>query len=522
MGFFSKIKNAIMASTATKAAAAVVMVAVLGGTVAGLVYGGVFTGAEAAVITAAMNTFNGQTETGEEIFGLRELSAALQEQGAELGVEVTLPELPMEELGLSGMTLPNAGFQLTARVTPQDTVSTTLDIKVANTTLLTGNAYLDRNQLQVSVPKLSGSVLALNYSDAAIEEQINASYAAKYLGLTKEQTEQIVDHLPKQTEPVSTEEIQQKLMEIVVEAYRDNLADKGITKFEKAGKEELHDNNLVQKCKVYTATMDARYFMEFIYEVTLRTKVYCKELCAAQGIEESMAEEWFHPVDTAVHQLKLGMQDTITWTFYACEDRLVRICGNWTIDWVDEVGSCTRPGALELVLAPEGNPLENMRFYLDTPVHYDDSITSVPQSIELKYQVVTENTEDSYCVKYNAEYNEEPLDFEFDYEKLAGDFVLKVADHARSLTLTGAIGELEKGRKIGLELDAYKYIEGDYTEEQELAVSLSVKTLDKEVTPLTGTQQDVLQMTEADFAALEKEISTNITWMLFGMMGLFQ
>lgn len=519
MGLFAKIKNGIMSSAASKIATVAAAVVLVGGGVAGLAFAGVLTGAEAKVGVAAVNTFCGQSSSRNEIFGLEELVLALQEQEAEISAEVSLDAISLDELGLSGITLPNAGAHIVARTNTEDEWNAVLDIKVANTTLLTGNAYLNKEQLQVSVPKLSASVLALNYSGAEIESQMKSSYAATYLGLTEKQIETIVDYLPRQTTKVTKEEIQKKLMEILTTAYEDNLAD---TEFKKAGKEEIQDNNLVQKCKVYTAEMDARYFTEFLYEVTLRTKEYCKELCAAQGIDESVAEKVFNPIDNAVHQLKFAMLDTVTWTFYVYEDRLVRICGNWTIDWVDEVGSCTRPGGMQLVLAPTGNPFENMSFSIDTPIHYDNSLKKVPQVIDLYYIVETENTEDTYTETHYVDNAGEVYRVRFDYEKLAGDFVLEASGQGRKLALEGVVDELEKGSKIGLEVDGYTYVEGDYTEEQVLNVNVSLKVSETEVAPLGGTQQDVLQMTEADFKALEEEISKNLTWMLFSMMGLFQ
>ena len=65
-------------------------------------------------------------------------------------------------------------------------------------------------------------------------------------------------------------------------------------------------------------------------------------------------------------------------------------------------------------------------------------------------------------------------------------------------------------------------MEGNYATEQELNVALSLQALKTSVTALSGTQQDVLTMTESNVKALEKEIAKNVTRLLFSMMGLFQ
>ena len=138
------------------------------------------------------------------------------------------------------------------------------------------------------------------------------------------------------------------------------------------------------------------------------------------------------------------------------------------------------------------------------------------------YTIATNLTEDDFSVDMEVNVEEEEAVLSFDYERLGGEFTAVFKSDDESLELTGAIGELELGKRIGLELYDYVYQETEYQEEQELNAKLYLTVLEGEVLPLDGEQQDVLQMTKEDFDALGEEISGNLMWMLFSMMGLFQ
>ena len=519
MGLFAKIKQMVMASKAGKIAAGAAIVLILGGGIAGVTYAAVSSNAEAVVMRSVISTFTGQNFACEEMFGLQALSENLKEQGREFALEVGIPELPLGDFGLGDMTLPEAGLSLNVRVNPGKEGTAELSAKAANTTLLSGNLYFSPEQLQVNVPKLFQPVLAINYGAADFTERAKASYAAQYLGITDAQIDEVSEYLPKQTTPVDREELITGLVEIILSNYDYYL---GETELKKAGKEELSAGDASLKCKVYSAEMDGREVGQFLDLTHFTVKEYVKEHAENYNITPEQVEEAFGPAGTFAYQIKSWLRGPVTVTYYVWEERLVKIAMNWTMEQFAEAGSTMVPGNMVITFAPDGNPLENMYLDLHTPVHQDVTVTNVPQRVDLTYQAVTEYTEEDYAVSYSVNYNATPYYLALDYEALSGEFECKAEAGEVSLMVTGVMDTLEKGSAIGIEADWYKYKDGEYSEENDLDVRLSVKVLETEVVSLSDKTQDVLAMAEHDFTALEEEITKNITWMLFSMMGLFQ
>lgn len=514
MGFFAKLKNAVMKSAATKLATAVVAVAVIGGGTAALVYANVNSSAEAVLGKAVAATFVMQESSAEETFGLRALSAAFKENGTELGVEASIEELPLN-LGMGDMTLPNVGARLILRTNTVGESNLDADVTVANTALLSGKLYADKNKVQVTVPKLLKDVPVMYYSSETFNEDVKNCYLVDYLGIPQETLNEILELLPENTEALNKEEVQRKLLEILVSCIGDCFAEVDL---EKAGKAELTLGDEVVTCKAYSATIFSGYIREFLNNYMLLTKNYIKELAAGYDVTELEVDYAFYEVEKAIQFLRNSISD-VDVVFYVHENRLIRMRADWEMEW-----TLAEPeaGNLEVTFARSGNPMENMRLALTLPIHGDMTASEVPERLELACNVTTENTEDIYSVEWQAVLNEEPLQLSFEYEKLGGDFVLAAENSVQLLTVTGAIGELEKGRKIGLELEDYVYVEGDYIEEQELNLSLYLKVLEETVAPLTGKELDVVKLTEEDVAALEEEARANVYKLVFSMLGLFQ
>lgn len=519
MGFFAKIKAIITASTVSKIVTAAIVAAVVGAGTVGLSYAGVFTGAETALGMAVMNTFTGQSSTVEEVFGIKTLAEAALLQGTECSAAVSVDELSLDELGLSGMTLPKTGIRLVTKSTPAEEVNAVLDVTMANTAVISGNIYADKNRLQVNIPKLFEQVLTLNYGNADIEAQMKASYAADYLGFTDEQIEELVEVLPKQTETASEEELRKAILDILVSNYELKLAE---TELEKGGKEELQENGQTRKCKVYVVEMEGQDLGEFIDLTHYEIQNYLMESAEKYNLTPEQVEEVFGMTGAWVSQLKNWMRGPVLVKCYVFEKRVIKFSVDWTMETVTEAGPGTAPGTLTVNFAPEGNPMENMTLELHTPLHQDITVTNVPQQLDVVYRAATENSEERYGVTYYAEYNSMPATAAFEYEKLNGDYTLEVTVKEHSVALQGVVDRLENGSSIGFTVDTFRYEGEENLVEQELEVDFFVKLLDTEVAPLTGTARDVLVMTEADFKQLENEISQNITWMLFSLMGLFQ
>lgn len=514
MGFFSKLKAFVMKSTATKLATAAIAVVLLGGSVAGIVYANVVNSPETVVARAFLNTFTRAESAMEEVFGLMALTENLKTQGTELGVTASVEEVPLN-LGIVDLTLPNAGAGFVVRTNTAKESTLDVEVKVANTALLSGNLYFDEAQLQLMVPKLSKTVFAVKHGSETFKEDVKNSYLIEYTGISEEVLDEILDYVPEEKKKPDVQEIQKKLLEIFISGLKENF---GEIELGKAGKTELTVDEEVLECKAYSTTIFRGNVSDFLYEVTFQTKNYIKELAAEYNITEVEVDYVFQNVDKVVQSVRNSITD-VNVTFYVKEDCLVSVQADWGMEFV--LGE-PEEGYLDVILATNGNPLENMKMNLGLPVHQEESTPETPQRIDMDYERTTVNTEDGYAMDVQVLCNNNPFALSLDYEKLSGEFVIAVKDAAQSLELNGMINELEKGKKISLEAEKYTYTEGDYTEEQDLNISLYVKTLEGTVAPLSEEPVDVLKLIKEDVEALEEEIMGNVYKLAFSLMGLMQ
>ncbi len=318
MGIVARIKKAVMTSAATKIATAAAVIALVGGGTVGLVYAGGFAGAKTAVGLAVINTLAGQFATYDE------LSSEFKKQGGELLVELSGQEVSLDKLGLGSWTLPKADIRFVAKSNAKEEWNASLELRMSDTAVLTGNAYLNKEQLQVNVPKLFKAVLTAKHNGAAVAETITGGALSK------------------------------ELPDIVTTAYKKYLAD---TELKKGGKEEISTDGVVQNCRTYTAEMDAEAVTGFLDEVTAGLKTCVKKYCREHGIEETMADEAFSTWEGAVQQWKVNLKGKVTWKFYIYKERLVCLKAAWNIERVDENGSSEPPGNVELILIPQDDSL---------------------------------------------------------------------------------------------------------------------------------------------------------------------
>ena len=78
----------------------------------------------------------------------------------------------------------------------------------------------------------------------------------------------------------------------------------------------------------------------------------------------------------------------------------------------------------------------------------------------------------------------------------------------KSLEISGAVGRLEKGKKIGIELEKITVEDGDYREilGLEAEIALAVLETGTEIVPLEGRQVDVFALTEKKANSLVREV----------------
>ncbi len=513
---FGKIKEWITKSAATKAVAIITATIILGGGVVSLVYAGICNSAKVQLGKAVTVTFATEESAAEKTFGLGELLAAMKENGTELGIEASVEELPVN-VGMGEVTLSNVGIGMVLRTNTLGESNLNADVNVMNMALLSARAYANKEKVQVTVPKLLKDIFSVNYRSETFKEDLENCYLVDYAGVSQEKLKEILEIFPERTENTEcpdAKEIEKRFYEILFHCITDNFEE---VELKKSGKADVMVEDEVLNCKVYSAEIFRGYISDFFSEYTLLTQNYIKELVKEYGITALEVDYAFSKLNQAVRFIR-GFITDVTVDFYVSENRLVKVRVDWGVEWyLNE-----QEGCLELTFAASGNPLENMQLELVLPIHEDNAKPEIPKRLEFSYQVTTENTENTYSVEYRVQYNGKPMRLSLNHEKLGGDFILVVKNGIKSLAITGAIGELEKGRKIGLEVKDYVYAEGDYTEEQELNVSIYLKVLEDTVTPLKGEERDALALTEADVAALKEEVIVNIYKLAFSMLGVLQ
>ncbi len=290
MKFFTKLKNKIATSVAAKVAAGTVIVGLLGCGTVGIAYAGGLTGAKTAVGVALINTF--VTDTAK-------LFDDVKEQGGELSLEVSGQGLSLDTLGIGGgMSIPNTKFRLLAKSNPEQEINAVLDLLASDNVLLTANAYANKEQWQVTVPKLFSAVLTGTIdTEAAKEEFIDSEQAGE-------------------------------LIKKLGAAYEEYLAD---TEIKKGKKEELRIDGVPYNCRVYQAELEAEKVNGFI-------AVALKEF-SAHGVELGTA-----PVLTG----KVSM------TFHVCKERIVSIRTKWTSKTEENGETIACPGGFTLIPVPSG------------------------------------------------------------------------------------------------------------------------------------------------------------------------
>ena len=497
MGFFTKVKNLIMASTGAKIAAGAVVAVVLGGT--GLVLANTVGSPENVLGAAVVKTFTKDTPAYEEVFGLLELGTAMEEKGGETSADVTVKDIPLDSLGLGGMSLPSLGVSVEAKQNAEGAANVTLTIKVADAPLASVNTYTDEEHLQLSVPELFQTVITFPYGDENLKEKMKDSYLMDLLEFTDEDVEMLADSLSGNAETVSEEEMEQEMAKILMECYETHLADTKVEKLDKAkvsvGEEEL-------KCKVFEIRMDAQNVNGFIKDVTTRTMNYLQET-ALQSVA-GMAAEDYAVLEEALEEFDPALQGEVVIKCYVAKGRLVDTVLNLT-------AATGEPCSLEVKFAPEGYAFGNMYLSLQAP---DD--------VFVELEINTENTKETYTTEWKMSADEEPISFAFTYDKTAGDFAMIMAVEETEMEISGIIKELEKGSVLDAAVETFSLTDGDTTTSQGVDAAFRIAATDTEVLPLSGTQTDLLSMTEEEFGAFAEEITTNLTSKAFQLFGLLQ
>lgn len=516
MGFLSsvgavllKVKGAVMATTATKVATAVVATTIVVGGAVGVTQTEVFASPEKKVENALESLFENEESAFGELFGWKEFFKSISKKGVEVESGIQLENLPLDALGIDGLTLPKIGLDAGLRFdVKKKQIDARFGAKVADTTLLSAYVYADEERAAAGVPELLEGYIGANYADSEFAQKLKESELAEMLG--EEFTimlETITESLETAKDSENSKEMQKELIEYLkaLKEKKDELFDS--MEAEKADKAKVVVGDETISCQEYKATFgpeEVELFLTALIDETMAYyNTYIEENAAAYdetALEEvrASAEELKEELEEWKELLKDQIAAT-TLRIYLSGKRL--IMADLCVDLKEEVSL-----NLNALFAPEGNRYDNMDLFLDIS-GYGETV----RLFELTH--VTENTEESLSSEWALWIEEEEtVRLVSMYEKEEGDFYfgILIPDADVEFALEGVLTIPKKGSEFAFELNDIMISE--YGDEMHLGfqTDFSVKVLEEEITPPEEFKWDVVAMTAEDWEDLISEVTGNL------------
>lgn len=512
MGFFSgvgavllKIKGAVMATTTTKVATvAVAATVVVAGTV-GAVQTEVFASPEKKVENALESLTENEESAWSALLGLRELFEAISKEGAEVGFDVKLEDVPLDELGLSGISLPNIGVGVTYRFdVKKEQTELAVGAKVAETTLLSANIYADKEKAMLSVPQLFTGYIGANYAESGFMEQLKNSELATMLG---EEFTAVLEAFPESMEKSEHSEENVKMAVEYLAALKKSK-DELFASMEasKDGEAAVLVNGEEVLCKVYKATFGPAEVEAYIHALIDETLAVYNEYMEenAESMGAAVTEELNMQMDQILLRVETFQEDLkgqITETtlhIYMKGKRLVMADVNFVL----------KEGTLNLnvLFGTEGNRYDNMHLTIDAIVAGETE-----NLLELIH--VTEDTQGTFSSEWTLIAQEdEVFGMAFSYEKTEGDFLFSVLLPTEEFmfNLNGVLTIPNKGRELAFELNKISFSE--YGEEVSLGVKTEVylKVFEGEISEPEEMKWDVVTMGTTEWNDITSEVTSNI------------
>lgn len=486
-GFFAKtsIKIAVIAAAAVVAVGALTV---------GLVRADVFTNPDKAIDNALESlTTDGGVSEFEKVFGYSELCLNILEQGADAEVLVSVSDIPMDEFGLPGYTIPNAGVSVKALV---DIVNRKFDytvgLQLANTNMLDMKVYVDEQEAVIAVPQLLSSLLSVRYSEENYVEKLQNSYLAQLLSINPELWAALAE-----TESIQPQTNAEQKMEEAIQVFDEIIAKITATRItERVDAKLLNVNGKEVKCKGYKATYKEEAVREFVDEWI---EMYSSAFNQALAGEMSAEMQELFDVVRDISDVEL--------VIYTNNKRVARI------EMTTEVSG--NNVELYLDLTTKGNYFDNMevRLKVETP----------EVDVDLKLTHATENTEEAYKSEWKASINGVKMTAVSEYDKKLGDISFEVnAGDAGEIRCSGAITELEKGQSLGFMLDEMTVSESGETTTVPFDLKVSLAALNQEITAPSGEKKEITAMTEEEWNALIFEAYLKIMTIANSLSGLIQ
>ena len=511
MGWFAnvgtvllKIKGAVMATTATKVATAVVAATIVVGGTVGAVQTEVFASPEKKVENALESLVENEEGAFGALLGFRELFKAMLKEGTEAGFDLTLKDVPMDDLGLSGFSLPNMGLGVTYRFdAKKEQTGLLAGVKVADTTLLSASVYADKEKVMASVPQLLDGYIGAYYADSAFGQKLKESELAGMLG--EEYTamlESLTESMNAPKNPKETLKTVVAYLAAVKESKDDLFAS---MEAERNGEATVLVNGEEVQCKVYKATFGPEEVEAFltvlIDETVLLYDSYVKENMDPALVEELEArkssEEVLEEIKAFKEELKGQIAET-TLEIYMNGKRLIMA----DADFVLKEGTLN----LNVMFGAEGNRYDNMHLTL---------YTIVEGATETLFELIhkTEDTEVSLFSEWRIiSEDREVFRLGFSYLKQAGDFTFSVmlpAEHTE-FEVKGVLTVPVKGKELAFELSDISFTEYDEKVSLGFQTEFYLKVLDGEIAEPEEMKWDVVSMTAVEWEKVISEVKSNL------------
>lgn len=512
MGFFAnigavllKIKGAVMATTATKVATvAVATVIVIGGTAAA-VQTEVFASPEKKVEHALESLTENEEGAFGALLGIRDFFGKVARKGMDAGLEVKLQDVPMDALGLSGISIPNIGMEFAYRFDAKKEQSEMVaGAKVANTTLLSATVYTDKEKLMASVPQLFEGYIGANYADSEFLEQLKNSELATMLG--EEFTAALETFSESMQNPENQKETLEQIADYLVTLKKSKKELFAAMEAEADGEAKVLVNGETVACKVYKATFgpaEVEAFVNVLIDETVALfDSYMQENSESTGAEA--VEERNAQMDAMLQELEAFQEELkgeITETaleIYLKGKRLVM--ADLTVKLKENSVN------LNVLFGTEGNRYDNMHLSVDVT---EDGATAC--IFELVHE--TKDTEELFSSEWNVLVEEEEVfGCVFQYEKTEGDFSIRVLLPMEEfeLALEGVLTIPDKGKELAFELNDIRFTEYGETVSLGLQTEVCLKVFDGEITEPEEMKWNVATMGATEWNDITSEVTSNV------------
>ena len=514
---FLKVKGAVMATTATKVVTAVVATTIVVGGTVGVTQTEVFASPEKKVENALESLFENDESAFGTVLGFKEFFKSISKKGVEAEFGMQLEDIPLDSLGIDGLSLPNIGLDATFRFdAKKKQMDAGFDAKVADATLLSATVYVDEKKAAASVPQLLEGYLGANYAESEFAQKLKESELATMLG---EDFSAMIDSIAASLDEAENSEAS-KEMEKELLAYLKALKEKKDELFdsmeaEKTGEAEIIVGDETVTCKEYKATFgpeEVELFLTALIDETMAYyNTYIEENAedydeAALEEVRASAEELKEELDVWKEEIKDQIADT-TLLVYLNGKRL--IMADLCVELKEEFSM-----NLNVLFAPEGNRYDNMELFLD--------ITEYGETERIFAMThVTENTDGVLSSVWSifAE-EEEAIRFVCTYEQEEGDFYLGVLlpTEEAEFAMEGVLTIPKKGSEFAFELN--DIMVSEYGEEVHLGfqTDISLKVFDGEIAAPEEITWDVVSMSAEDWEDMISEVTGNMYSLVMKLM----